>query len=129
MASGECLADAARRCLDAGQVDEKLALTRRVAAAFAAGDLELATGSPPLPIGVPGRPQRPRLIAPRDLPRRGLGTAKGPFNTEARLRAGFSLAELARIEEAARGARDGSPAPATGAGSDRRSALAGEPTP
>jgi len=31
----------------------------------------------PLPIGAPGRPARPRLVAPRNLPQRGLGSAAG----------------------------------------------------
>ena len=31
----------------------------------------------PLPIGPPGRPERPRLVSSRDLAQRGLGTAEG----------------------------------------------------
>jgi len=67
----------AGRCLDCSDVDEKLALTDAVAAAFAAGDLVLAPDASPAPIGVPGRPHLPRLVAPRNLPQRGLGTPGG----------------------------------------------------
>lgn len=46
---------------------------------LAAGDAGmLATESGPVePIPVPGRPRRPRLVAPAKLPRRGLGTVEG----------------------------------------------------
>ncbi len=72
------LFEAARECLDAAEVDDKIALTRRHAAAFAAGQLELPEQAPPpLPIRTPGRPARPRMVHPRELPRRGLGSAAG----------------------------------------------------
>ncbi|WP_411834347.1 ferritin-like domain-containing protein [Pseudoxanthomonas mexicana] len=72
------LFDAARLCLDAADVDEKVALTQRHAAAFARGELDIpGDASPPAPIRMPGRPSRPRLVHPRDLPRRGLGSAEG----------------------------------------------------
>jgi len=48
-----------------------------LAADFAAGALSLQECGEAQPIGVPGRPQRPRLLAPRDLPQRGLGRAEG----------------------------------------------------
>jgi len=63
-------------CLDCEDVAEKLALTDVVAAEFAAGILALQVGAPQ-PIGAPGRPARPLLVAPRLLPQRGLGTADG----------------------------------------------------
>jgi len=67
------------RCLDCARVAEKLALTDAIARDFAAGklDLDAAGAAAPDPIGVPGRPSRPRLVAPRRLPQRGLGTAGG----------------------------------------------------
>lgn len=72
------LFDAARECLDAASVDDKISLTRRHAAAFARGELWVpAEAPPPLPIGMPGRPVRPRLVHPRELPRRGFGSASG----------------------------------------------------
>jgi len=72
------LFDAARECLDAAAIDEKIALTRRHAAAFAAGALAIdAAAPPPEPIRMPGRPPRPALVHPRDLPRRGFGSVEG----------------------------------------------------
>ncbi|MCE5232159.1 MAG: ferritin-like domain-containing protein [Mizugakiibacter sp.] len=78
MADTTDLFDAARRCLDCRDPAEKAALTREAAAAFADGALQIADDAPPpRPIGAPGRPQQPRLVEPRLLPRRGLGTADG----------------------------------------------------
>ena len=72
------LFEAARACLDAADVDAKIALTRRHAAAFAAGGLPVPDAAqPPDPIRMPGRPPRPRMVHPRELPRRGLGTDEG----------------------------------------------------
>lgn len=69
LAAGECLG-----CVD---VDEKLALTDATAARFAAGDLEPLRSGAAAPVAAPGRPARPQLVGPRDLPRRGLGTQEG----------------------------------------------------
>ncbi len=72
------LFEAARECLDAAAVDDKIALTRAHAAAFARGELVIpADAPPPEPIRMPGRPARPRLVHPRELPRRGLGSVAG----------------------------------------------------
>jgi uncharacterized ferritin-like protein (DUF455 family) len=69
---------AARQCLDARDPDTKVALTRHHAAQQRAGRLSLpASPPPPEPIRMPGRPPRPRLVHPRDLPRRGLGSDEG----------------------------------------------------
>lgn len=68
---------AAGDCLDCSGVDEKLALTDATAAAFRAGTLTLGEGAGPTPIGIPGRPERPRLVSPRALPQRGLGSPEG----------------------------------------------------
>ena len=84
------LYDAARRCLDATDTAEKLVLTGEVAAAIANGALiPTDDASPPDPIRAPGRPELPRLVAPRNLPHRGLGRIEG--------RAGF-LHAIAHIE-------------------------------
>lgn len=64
-------------CLGCADVAGKLALTDIVAAEFAAGSLSLAAAGAPQPIGVPGRPERPALVAPRHLPQRGLGSIDG----------------------------------------------------
>lgn len=72
------LFSAARACLDAASPDDKPALTLAMAEAFARGELAiLQDAPPPAPIGMPGRPARPRLVHPRDLPRRGFGTDEG----------------------------------------------------
>ena len=72
------LFDAAAQCLAATDPGEKVALTHRHAAAFARGGLHIpADAPPPEPITMPGRPPRPQLVHPRQLPRRGLGSAEG----------------------------------------------------
>ena len=69
---------AARHCLDAATPDDKVALSAAYAARFTAGDLPIDPHAPPPdPIRMPGRPGRPKLVHPRALPRRGLGSAEG----------------------------------------------------
>ncbi|MGH8183157.1 MAG: ferritin-like domain-containing protein [Rhodanobacteraceae bacterium] len=72
------LFEAAKRILDCAASEEKVALTRQTFAAFREGRLAL-TGcdDSPAPIGPPGRPARPRLVMPRDVPQRGLGSNEG----------------------------------------------------
>jgi uncharacterized ferritin-like protein (DUF455 family) len=67
----------ARQCLDHSDVAAKLAATFAVAKEFASGALNTDDAPAPEPIAGPGRPQRPSLVAPRELPRRGLGTPDG----------------------------------------------------
>jgi uncharacterized ferritin-like protein (DUF455 family) len=72
------LFDAAAQCLAAADPAQKVALTRGHAAAFARGELDIPVDAPPPdPIRMPGRPPRPRLVHPRELPRRGLGSDAG----------------------------------------------------
>jgi len=72
------LFSAARACLDAASADAKPALTLAMAEAFRRGELAIpADAPPPEPIAMPGRPVRPTLVHPRDLPRRGFGTVEG----------------------------------------------------
>jgi uncharacterized ferritin-like protein (DUF455 family) len=74
----DSLVTAAKRCIDAAAPDEKLALTRQAFEALREGRLALDDGGPaPMPIGVPGRPARPRLVMPRQVPQRGLGSDAG----------------------------------------------------
>src|SRR5690606_21176589 len=84
------LFDAARDCLAAASPEDKVAATHAAAAAFRRGELVIdadsgsgtgggtdAKASGPDPIRMPGRPLRPRLVHPRELPRRGFGTDEG----------------------------------------------------
>jgi uncharacterized ferritin-like protein (DUF455 family) len=72
------LFDAARRCLACTEPETKVALTHEAFEALRAGRLALRDdGVPPEPIGAPGRPARPRLVMPRDVPQRGLGSDEG----------------------------------------------------
>ncbi|WIH05780.1 ferritin-like domain-containing protein [Xanthomonas translucens pv. graminis] len=76
--AGGDLLHAARLCLAASAPEDKVALTQRYAAAFAAGALRVpADAADPEPIRMPRRPPRPLLVHPRELPRRGLGSAEG----------------------------------------------------
>jgi uncharacterized ferritin-like protein (DUF455 family) len=69
---------AARRCLDATDPGEKVRLSFETWSALCAGTLIADPASPaPFPIGLPGRPERPRLVPARELAQRGLGTAEG----------------------------------------------------
>lgn len=68
---------AARACLDAGSPDDKVAATFDAVAAFARGALPVAGDAPLTPIRMPGRPARPLLVHPRELPRRGFGSVEG----------------------------------------------------
>lgn len=71
------LFDAARDCLAAASPDGKVAATHAAAAAFRRGELVPGPAGAPEPIRMPGRPPRPRLVHPRELPRRGFGSAEG----------------------------------------------------
>ncbi len=74
----DSLFDAARRCLDASDPIEKVERTRAAAVVFGNGALTVAhTDALPEPIRAPGRPERPELVSPRDLPHRGLGSVEG----------------------------------------------------
>ena len=69
---------AARACLDAASPEAKLERTFEAAQAFARGELAIpADASSPEPIRMPGRPMRPKLVHPRELPRRGFGSDEG----------------------------------------------------
>ncbi len=72
------LFDAARACLDATSPDEKVELTAAAVADFARGELGIPSEtSAPDAIAMPGRPARPGLVHPRELTKRGLGSADG----------------------------------------------------
>lgn len=69
---------AAHRCLALVDPAEKVAATHAAATAFAQGELPVSQAAPaPEPIVQPGRPPRPVLVLPKDLPQRGLGSVEG----------------------------------------------------
>ena len=72
------LPEAAQACLAAASPEAKVSTTRAAADAFRRGELAIpADAPPPEPIRMPGRPPRPRLVHPRDVPRRGFGSNEG----------------------------------------------------
>ncbi len=72
------LFEAAKACLDAASPNDKPELSRAMATAFARGELAVpADAPPPETIRMPGRPAKPRLVHPRELPRRGFGSEEG----------------------------------------------------
>jgi uncharacterized ferritin-like protein (DUF455 family) len=69
---------AAHACLRAASPEDKVALTFATAEAFARGEFSIDDDAPPPePIRMPGRPARPKLVHPRELPRRGFGSDEG----------------------------------------------------
>lgn len=78
MSAPRTLFDAAREVLDCGELDGKPALSRKHASAFLAGELPMPGDAPaPAPECSCARPERPTLVHPRDLPRRGFGSGEG----------------------------------------------------
>ncbi len=71
------LFEVARICLAASEPDKKTALTHDAVVAWREGRLLPESNQPPEPIGEPGRPRRPRLVAPKALPRRRVNTPEG----------------------------------------------------
>ncbi len=72
------LSATALACLRERDPDQKVELTQRAAADWRAGGLALEDPSPPEDLAEPGRPERPELVAPRDLAKRSAkGTAGG----------------------------------------------------
>ncbi len=67
----------AQACLAASSADDKVARTQATARAWRAGLLSLDAIAPPAIIGEPGRPNTPRLVHPRDVPRRRTTTPEG----------------------------------------------------
>jgi uncharacterized ferritin-like protein (DUF455 family) len=73
----ETLRSAALAILNTPSLEEKVALTSRLAASWRGGELELGSSLRIEAVSRPGRPPRPRLVAPAALPRRGAGTVEG----------------------------------------------------
>lgn len=68
---------AAAVCLNAHSIEEKVALTQSSAQMWRDGELCLEDDMPPLPIGEPGRPSTPALVAPGDLNARKISSPEG----------------------------------------------------
>ncbi len=73
----KCLFELAACCLITRSVACKLTWTEQIHTAWQAGRLHRGTATPVVPITDPGRPERPRLVASRDVPHRKLGTPAG----------------------------------------------------
>jgi len=72
------LFDAAYACLGAASPGDKVELTFEAAVDWTAGRLAIAPdAAAPEPIRMPGRPALPKLVHPRELSKRGLGSAEG----------------------------------------------------
>jgi len=71
------LFDRAKCCLDCADPVEKVALTAQVFTELLAGELRLESDVAPLPFTDAGRPDCPKLVAPRELPRRSLASHEG----------------------------------------------------
>ena len=78
LSDGASLLDAARSVLDCGDIDRKPGLARAMAQGFLSGQLVIpADASPPSETCDCARPASPKLVHPRDLPRRGFGSSEG----------------------------------------------------
>ncbi len=73
----ESLFDAAYRCLQACVPEDKVRLTKLTAKRWRDGLLSLASGNVPESIDEPGRPVKPELVLPGNVPKRRLGTKAG----------------------------------------------------
>lgn len=71
------LVQAAAACLSEPDPTNKVACTREVAARWRRDELAAGTPSQWRPRDAPGRPDRPRLVPARELPKRKLTTAQG----------------------------------------------------
>jgi uncharacterized ferritin-like protein (DUF455 family) len=71
------LFDAVFQALMTNDPDEKVRRTHRVRAAWQAGELSCEGGAAAQPVPVPGRPARPELVQPRELPKRKPVTEEG----------------------------------------------------
>lgn len=69
--------DIAGACLHRSDINEKLSLTHRAKRLLHIGELDLSWSCPPLPIKHVGFPDRPTLLAPRNMPNRKLTSPEG----------------------------------------------------
>jgi len=67
----------AEACLHNSPIDEKLALTHQARHALENGELSFISDQPVMSIAKVKFPDKPILLAPRDMPKRKLGTVEG----------------------------------------------------
>ncbi len=67
----------AQECLNCGNINRKLMLTRHTRAALLDGQLTIDDNVPPELIGEPGLPKRLQLVSGREVPARSLGSVEG----------------------------------------------------
>ena len=76
--SGHAIERAALECLQASDPARKVELTAAFAALFSVGGVTVGRCDEPVQtICAPGRPERPNLVAPRNVAHRGLGSVEG----------------------------------------------------
>ena len=75
MAGAGNLYDALRRCIEARDPGEKIGLVNALALGFEA--MDRSDDGAEVLLERPGRPVLPKLVPPRDLPQRGLGSVDG----------------------------------------------------
>ncbi len=66
-----------QQCLDSCEPAEKVALTHQLYADWQAGKVSIDRSEVPRPIGEVGRPDKPELVAPKDVPKRSMNTEEG----------------------------------------------------
>jgi len=72
------LREAAKRCFTCTDPQRKCDLTAQAFAELLEGRLDVPhADAPPLAIRTPGRPDKPKLVPPREVPQRGLGSVEG----------------------------------------------------
>ena len=71
------LFEATANCLSLSEPEDKCAAVSALAEAMESGVLALDSDYPLVPIGQPGRPLRPELVQPSEVPRRRLGSDAG----------------------------------------------------
>lgn len=64
-------------CLDAREPSEKVKLTRALYKDWCAGKVEIDRSFQPAEIGEVGRPEKPQLVAPREVKKRSMNTEEG----------------------------------------------------
>lgn len=65
------LYEEARRCLLISDPDEKAECSREIVSAWKAGELDWSEGEAPQRLDTPGRPEKPPLVHPNKVPKRG----------------------------------------------------------